>query len=42
MTLFDRMRAAAREVASRARFVRVDEAGVERLADAMPADLASA
>ena len=38
MSLFDEIRAAAAEVARRARFVRIDDAGLEALADALVAE----
>lgn len=41
MSVFDAVRSAAREVARRARFVRIDEEGLAALADRLPDDLAS-
>ncbi len=40
MTLFDRIRAAAAEVASRARFVQIDDAGLASFAQTLPVGLA--
>lgn len=42
MSLFDEIRAACAEVARRARFVRIDEAGLHRLADRLVAEPVSA